>query len=489
MAAKAMKNRSAILLLLILVFALALRIVFFTGISSSDSLYYSEFADKIVKHQPFISNHLSLRLGIIYPTAFVYSIFGASDFSSGIISLVFSLASIILIYRFGRMLFNEKTGLIAAFLLAFFPLDVIFATTLMGDVPATFFLALSVYLFLKSGKNKKSSNWAYLLSGLSLGAAYLIREMSVLIGMFFIAYIVYSRKFRSRYFLVPLGFIFVFAIEAVYFYSATGNPFFRFSVVNADWATIILDAPMYARGAFPYSLLHYPYLIFTHYFLAIFYPFIFISIFYFMAFKKKETYNLMLWFLLLLVYISFGSTSPTRYVLFPPDARLLSFITFPGIMLLAYFISNNEPIIKKAIAPSIAGILLLTSVGFIAVSDYRHALDVDKKVYGYMQTLPGRAAYTDESTFRFLDYLYGYKNGNLKRFNHYEFLNPQKNTALDMAGLKDSYVIINWGRINYDLAHKKYIAYPKELINIPLNWELKKEFGTGQDKIQVYRIR
>lgn len=484
------KNKTSLLLLLILVFALALRLIFFTGVSSSDSLYYSEFADKIIKNQPFIGNHLSLRLGIIYPAAMMYSLFGVNDYSSGIMALVFSLASIILIYKFGRLLFSEKAGLLSAFLMSFFPLDVILSTTLMGDITSTFFLALSVYLFLKSEKtdNKKNSGWLCLISGVSLGAAYLIREISVLIALFFVVYVIYKKKIKSNYFLVPLGFLLVSVIEVVYFYNATGNPFFRFSTVNSEWATIILNAPLYSRGAFPYSLLYFPYIIFTHHFLGLFYPFILVSVFYFIVYKKKDTYSMLFWFVPLLVYICIGSTSPTRYVLFPADPRMLSLITFPGILLLAQFLSQQDRIIKKALAPSISVLLLLTSIGLVAVSDYRHTLDIEKNIYSSLKALPSKQVYTDESTVRVMNYLSSYRNtDNFKEFNHYDFLNSKNNYALDLSRVKDAYIVVNRESADYNLARKTGIVYPKDIFDIPKNWILKKELSTKTyGKVEIY---
>ena len=49
-------------------------------------------------------------------------------------------------FYFGKLLFNEKIGLIASFLLSFFPLDIVYATKLNSDLPSSFFMALGVYL-------------------------------------------------------------------------------------------------------------------------------------------------------------------------------------------------------------------------------------------------------------------------------------------------------------------------------------------------------
>ena len=488
MAAKAIKNKSTVLLLLILVFALVLRIIFFTGISSSDSLYYSEFANKISRHEPFITGgngqHLALRLGIVFPVALLYSIFGANEFTSNIIPLLFSLFSVILIYKFGKFLFDERTGLLSALLLSFFPLDIIFGTSLLGDVPAAFFMALSVYLFLKAEKNGNSRSSIF--SGISLGVAYLIREMSVLMALFFIFYAIYNRKIKNIYFFVPLGFLLVALIEFLYFWHATGNPFYRYSIVSGIHNEFLLTDPKYQRGNFPISLLYFPYLILRDYLSRFFSLFIFMSGFYCFTHRKKSGYILLLWFVPLLLYICFGSTSLSRYILFPVDLRFLLMVSFPGLMMLAYFLSDESKIMKKLAMPCILAFLLLTSIGFVHLSGYRNFLDKEKAIHSYAQSLPPKPVYTDESTFRVLNYLDGYKNDNLKSFNYYEFLNPGKNSAMNLSNLKNSYVVIYWGRINFNLNAGKNIKYPDEIFHIPKRWVLKKEIGAGADKTQIY---
>ena len=158
---------------------------------ASDDLAYSKFAINIDEGiDPDSSQTLATRLGIIYVTALSYKLFGINDFSSVLFALLTSVGSIILIFYFGKLLFNEKTGLIAAFLLSFFPLEVVYATKLFTDLPSAFFMALGVYLFLYSEiKSKFKFGLGYFLSGIFIGIGYFIREGVLLIALFFIIYI------------------------------------------------------------------------------------------------------------------------------------------------------------------------------------------------------------------------------------------------------------------------------------------------------------
>ncbi|MEK6876588.1 MAG: hypothetical protein AABX63_04195, partial [Nanoarchaeota archaeon] len=95
--------------LLIVLFGLFLRLIFFSGMGISDSLEYSKTANDINTGKgidPESTLSLSTRLGLIYPTALSYKLFGINDFSSVLFVLLASIGSIILIFYFGRLLFN-----------------------------------------------------------------------------------------------------------------------------------------------------------------------------------------------------------------------------------------------------------------------------------------------------------------------------------------------------------------------------------------------
>ena len=486
-------NKNLVYLTLILILALGIRLVFFTGIGVSDSLFFTKFAYEFsTKNVDFSQAHQASRIGLLYPISILYKNFGVNEFSSNILVLLISLSSIVLIYKFGKLLFDEKIGLLSAFLLSFFPLDIVYSTRLMTDLPSAFFVALSIYLFLKSEKINKNpvSNTCCFFSGLSLGIAYLIREFSLLIGLFFIIYIAYHKKIKISYFLIALGFVLMVSVESLYFLNETGDPLFRYSFMSSKWTDMIVETNMYGRGNLPFSLFHYPYIIFTYNLLCLFYPFIFIAIFYSIVFKKKETHALLFWFIPLLLYTSFGSASISRYIPIPAAPRFLFIITMPGILLLSFFLSQNEPLIKKILAPSIIAILILSSIGYIYLSEHRSSLDNIKNVYKNIKSLPKKQIYTDERSVIMLNYLSGYKeNRNIKGFHHYEFLNSEKTYALDLSQIEDSYVVLNWEIINFFESSKKGIKFPDEIYKIPKNWILDKEIGRkGKSKIDIYYV-
>ena len=164
---KLIKIKHSIFLIFILIFALVLRLIFFVGLANTESQddgVYINFArivtlgqfsyDKTVLTEQYSNPVMILktRSMMIYPTAFFFYIFGINDYSAVLWPLLSSLGSIVVIYYLGKLLVNEKVGLLSAFLLSFFPLDVINATRILPDIPATFFSILSVSVFFYAEK-------------------------------------------------------------------------------------------------------------------------------------------------------------------------------------------------------------------------------------------------------------------------------------------------------------------------------------------------
>lgn len=464
-----------LLLFLIVVSGLILRLLFFSGMGVSDDLSYSRYAYNIDKGiEPNSTLTLATRLGIIYPTALAYSLFGLNDFSSVLFVLLTSIGNIILIFYFGKLLFNERIGLMAAFLMAIFPLEVINATKLLTDVPSAFFMALGAYVFLYAEKRAKS-NLYYLISGILIGIGYLIRESALLIVLFFVIYIIYKRRIKKEYFFVPIGLIVIFGIELLLLYKLTGNPFYRFTTVQDFLLNAYIKLDYFGRLKFPQGLLHYPYVILTDAVISYFYIFIFIAIMYLFIAKRKESYVLLFWFIPLLLYLSFGSASLFKYLPFKADSRYLSVITLPGILLLSIFLLENKKIIGKMVMPAALTILLIASIGTIYVSKERYLLKDLRELHPFLKKID-KTIYADYRTIRALDYISGYKNGV-----------KAKEYPKEVGTIKDAYVVVNkWMIRNLKESNKK-LEFPKEIDNPPKNWKIIKEIGMDKEnKVIVY---
>jgi len=472
------KNKKFLLILIVL-FGIILRLAFFTGMTISDPLAYSKAANDINIGKgidPASTLTLSTRLGIVYATAFSYRIFGINDFSSVSFTLLTSIGSIILIYYFGKLLFDENIGLTAAFLLSFFPLDVVYSTQLVSDIPSAFFMSLGVYVFLYSEIKNKTNYWSYLLSGLLIGIGYLIRESALLIALFFVAYILYKRKLKFQYFMVPLGVLIVIMLEMLVFMNLTGDPFFRFTTSQDYLKEASALHNYFGRLDFPIGLLHYPWMFLTNELLSAFYIFASFAALYFLMQRKKKTYTLLLWLIPLLIYLSFGSGSLTKYVPFRAVDRYTMIFTIPAILLLALFLKTNKFIEKKKLMTFSIGILMLSSIFAAYLHDNRNQLgrlrELSAEILAFQKPI-----YIDERSLLALNYISGFKNSaDLRQY-------PD-----DMSKISDSYVIINAEMIRNLKEANPAIILPKETEKIPSSWQLIKETGT-KEKISIYEAR
>lgn len=469
---KILSNKSKWYLAFILLFALVIRIIFFQGVGTSDALLNTLYANDISKGIfPSNENQANARIGLLIPVSMLYSIFGVNNLSSGVLPLIISLLGILLIFLFGKMLFSEKTGLIAAFLLAVFPLDVLYATRFMSDLPSAVFSAFSVYLFLRAEKEQKlKALFLYAFSGISFGIAFSIREMAVLTLLFYIGYIIYNRKIRLAYAAISIGFLSIFALELYFFAVHTGNPFYRFSSLSSYYSDAVKFHNFYGRLSFPNFFLAYPYIIFSDMQLGYFYAFIALAIIYCLVNRKKETNLLIVWIMLIYFYLNFGSSSLTSYEPFLAVSRYLHYISIPSLLLLANFLSEEEKLIKKFLLPFVLSLLFFTSIIAIYDDNYRHSLDNLRDAYNYATKLD-KTIYTDYRTIRAFNFFSGYdKNLHLKDLDE---------NSENIGNIKDAYVIINHEMIKNLKSSNAKLDFPDKLKEMPKAWVKAKEIGTG----------
>lgn len=486
-----MRKKTLFYLGAIILFGLLLRLLFFSGVGMSDSLGYTVYANQWSQGDyEFPKDHHGTRIGIVYPVGFLYSIFGANEFSSNIFSLILSLGTIFLLFLFGKLLFDEKTGLIASFLLAIFPLDIVFGTKLMPDVPSMFFLGLSVYFFLKAEKHTNQRK-LYLFSGLSLGISYLLRENAILLLLFFGFYVLFCKKMQIKweYFLVALGFLILIGVEMAVFYNSTGDPLFRVHEVNSEYVKLFELENYYGRDSFPMLLFHFPFIMFTDIQLGLFFPFFFIALWYCFFLKRKETLPLIIWFVALLAYLSVGTVSFTKYIPFFAAPRYLMIVTLPGILMLAYFLSRKKKIIAQVIQPTVILLLLFTSLGYIYLEESRHMRDTVKQAYPFVTNL-GKEVYVDERTRNALQYQSGFTLRNFKIFNHcvdaFSYCTDPESFTLDAEEIKDAYVLVSHKIVRNIASTHAATNFPQWLENPPADWIVVNEIGSEPDSITFY---
>jgi hypothetical protein len=104
--------------------------------------------------------------------------FGWGDWWGRFASVLFGLATILLVFELGRVVYGARTGLIAAAILAVMPYHVAVTRQVLLDGPQTFFLTLTLYLIARYGVSRRTV-WLY-AAGSALGLAVLAKEPAIL---------------------------------------------------------------------------------------------------------------------------------------------------------------------------------------------------------------------------------------------------------------------------------------------------------------------
>jgi len=245
-----MIKNTRVFLFLIILLAIFLRYFFFIGLNLNDDLTYLNSAHAITQNNFKFSTWIfSVRLMMNYPIAFFFVLLGVSDFSASLYILLCSIGSVILAYLIGELLFDKKIGLLAAFFMAIFPLEIAYATTIVPDVPVAFYMALSVYFFLRGEKEGKPL-W-YLLSGIAIGLAWLVKGLALLILPFYFVYFIFEKigilrietgtvDFRiNKNYIIAMVIIIIIIFLSINFYShrpliIKGDEIFSTGVASID---------------------------------------------------------------------------------------------------------------------------------------------------------------------------------------------------------------------------------------------------------------
>jgi hypothetical protein len=160
-------------------------------------------------------------------------LFGETPFAFRLPSALLGILSVYLLYRIGRTLYSEETGLIAAALFAVTANAVVISRLGLQEAYVIFFLLLSAYLFLEAKERKKYYYWL----GIALGFALLTKYTTgVLIPVFLTYLLLYRRadcKLKQVWLSAVIA-IFIFSPVIIYniqLYRAAGHFDFQLSYI------------------------------------------------------------------------------------------------------------------------------------------------------------------------------------------------------------------------------------------------------------------
>lgn len=494
-------------LILILGFALTLRIIFFLGLCVADDFTYCRFASQILHGERYFSaesEFRSLRWPTILPVVLSFGLLGVSEGAAVWGSLAYSLGGIIVLFWIGRRLFGDRVGLYAALLLAVFPGDVLYATQLMPDIAISFFMGLSVFFFLKgeAATDLREAMLSYGFCGLAMLGAFLCRVTAVYHFLFF-AYFVFSRRRLDRgAWLIFGAFGAALGLLYIFYYLKTGDLFYELTLLkkirateeglgritqlrltrNLEFMVPIINSQV---GRVDLYAVEVGIWLASTYLFGFFYYFI-IPCFFFWAFRARRDACLavpVLWLLITYLYSEFGTISLSKYQNMVKLPRYLSVQTLPGLLLVALWLDrfiHGDKDVRRTAARVACGVgsllfLIVTSVGILqkeSAGSLAHVAPY-RATYALLKDRPRKDLFVVEGWWPLrMSHYFGRENGYVDPpggpGNRLKLLKGIR----DIREVRDAYVVVDRnpflrvGDFKYS-----YSEYPPFVERIPSHWQ------------------
>lgn len=392
-----LEHKSTIILVGILIFALSLRLYFYVGEGFTDDVESISNAYRASLGHPFSLTFLQgtsnsgIRMMTILPIALCFKLFGFKIASASGYFLFCSLSSIFLTYLIASHFFGKTIGMLAALFYAVFPLAVFYASQMSGDVAASFYLLLGLYVLIR-----KRPYWGGIVWGIGLAA----KENGIFYIPVLLAYLFAqpqkgaAENTQSRLEIMRdalLGFSVIFSLELLVFYLVTGNPFHRWQIGFWAGAHVLTNTdlgfyPKYIVQLFP------PYLGLFGFFVALLPVFIWIAYQNSDSAEKKKLSFFLLWFILICGYLEFGIMS-TQFRPIEKMDRYWTILILPLVIFTAYGTSKLRKEFRLAF------VLLLSLHSLWAVKFWvnmtRPRLAPYLEECRILKTLPRKIVYTD----------------------------------------------------------------------------------------------
>ncbi len=338
------------------------RLACFTGLIGSDDLGYSHYAQLTAhfSYRPELSQ-FALRFGVFVPVAIVYRLFGITEWTTVVVPLLASTASVAMLMLVGRKLMSSRAALIAGFLLATFPADIRFATILVPEpiAGAWILVAVLTYLYWGEGDPVRSG----LVAGVCIGLAYLSKEPSLFVGPALMIDALVRRRW-SIFSGIAAGMLLVLGAEHIYYVAAAGDFLFRPHAMaehNGSHYMASVNQHLWWRLFVVYpKLMLLPNRSFgLHSLFAIA-----LTIIGFFVLKAERLRLPLLWASIPWIYLNFGTSSLTRYWALPADDRYILFV-YPPLFLLSAEIVVRIMAYRPHVTP-----LLRVALSVVAISGF-----------------------------------------------------------------------------------------------------------------------
>jgi 4-amino-4-deoxy-L-arabinose transferase-like glycosyltransferase len=184
-----------LILSLIILAGVILRIYFFTGHIFSDDAYYARLS--LISLQNSQNSEYQgypiflLRKLFTWLNSLSFGLFGINEISSVLFPFFISILNMFLIYLFSILLFEEaKKRLLSVFFLAFFPLEITFASISFPDQMNVFLINLGLFLLYLSVNRKKL--FISVIAGFLFSISFLVKENFIYVSLLLLLLFLYK---------------------------------------------------------------------------------------------------------------------------------------------------------------------------------------------------------------------------------------------------------------------------------------------------------
>lgn len=369
------RSKEILSLSVILIAALAVRLIFFTGMVRGDSLNYAHAAFELSRGSfEYGAWEGNSRIGLFGPVVALYALFGPSEATTLAFPILSSLASVVFVYLIARMFAGSSAGLIAAIIWALLPLDVHLATSLLPDSPLAALSTGAVYFLFRAERRVGPGRWMdYALSFLLVLWAILVKPLAIVSLIFIVVYLAilawkkYGERVQKVLERMPLR-----AFNGLKFVGPVLLLLLFFAYAMAQPRPLVVALARTASDVSEFSFtgateLDFSDVRFSQSNLLVYSaPLFLVATVVGLAKERRRLWPLLLWLGVIYSYYEWGSIelNPLVYIPLEPfnEARNLLFVLAPlSVIAGAYLGTNMEPNFARIVLPIIAMALVWIS--------------------------------------------------------------------------------------------------------------------------------
>lgn len=334
-------KRTALILGCLVLVGLLIRMVCFVGVGTSDSMRYVIAAGNLADgHCPVQQDPLVYtRPGFLLFISPIVAVSGYTSCGPALYTLACSLGVIVLTYAIASVLAGSKAALWATAVVGFSTLAIIYGTSVLPDVPLTFWAMLSLLLLLRArdADTKKKVMLLCFAAGVTLGIGWVTKLTIVFLVPIALLAVAAIKGRRKTAVLAGLaGFALIVILEMGYWTAIAGEPFMRFQVLTGHVSSAS-PGQTFQRN----SLWEFPikmFLIISED--GLLYYLLVPALFWTVSRRARQLWFPMAWCGVFFLCAQFGSTRLTSYRPFPHNPRYLMPLVPAGAILIGAWLAT-----------------------------------------------------------------------------------------------------------------------------------------------------